>query len=219
MKAIRGQIIMKMDVTQKMKYRLTDDVTIQIEKGYNFNLREDRSSMGYVIDGDSLPVGAKLLCHHLSIEESYRIWDESILTEEEKKEGFKVFSIPIDMAFCYMVENEWVPCKNFLITKRIFKPYNGVLVGIEPKVVKNRLFILKGVDEWDGEVTDLSNKVCIVTENSDYQIIWHDTDNREYSLIRTRHRELMGVDEGMTNQVKSGTLLVGYTVSDCEKLN
>ncbi len=219
MKAIKGNIIMKMDVRQKEKFALTDTVTIEIQKGYNFNLREDRSSMGYVIDGEGLPVGARLLCHHLAIEPNYQIENETILTEAEKKEGFKVFSIPADMAFCYMQENEWVPCKNFLITKRIFRPYKGKLVGIDPVVVKNRLLIIKGVDEWDGEETDLSGSVCIVTENSDYQIIWHDTDNREHSLIRTRHRELMGVDDGMKNDVKKGKLLVGYTISDCKALN
>jgi hypothetical protein len=209
MKALRGKILVKMDTRQKEKYSLTKDITIKIDRGFNFNRREDYPSRAEVIDGDGLPPGAPCLLHHNAIEKTYEI--AGIVTEEERMEGIKVFSIPVDMCFCYFENDEWVPCKNFLITSRIFKPYKGSLVGIDPEQIKNRMYVVKGLDEWDGETKDLAGKVLVTLVNCDYQIIWHSKENREETLIRTRHREIIAIDEALTKEVHKGKYIVGVT--------
>ena len=217
MRALKGNIIIKMDVTQKEKYRLTDDVTIQIVKGFDFNLRQDRASYGYAVNGGNVPSGAGVLCHHLSIEPSYAIENETILTEQEKKEGFKVFSIPVDMCFAYMEDGEWIPCKDFLITERVYLPYKGKMQGIDHQLVKNRMFVIKGMDEW-GEV-DLSGKCVVSLDNCDYQIVFHMEDHKEYNLIRSRSREIIAIDEKLTKEVKRGRYLTGLSPTQCKALN
>lgn len=219
MKAIRNQVIIKMDTKQKEKYALTKDVTIFIEKGYNFNLREDRSSMGYVVNGKGLLEGVEVLCHYLALEPSYLIEHDDILTEKEKSEGYKVFSIPNDMVFCYKFEGEWMPNKGYLIAKRIFKKYEGALVGVEPELVKHRMYIEKGVVEWEGINDDMSGKVAITTENCDYQISWHNESHRPESLIRTRDRDIMALDNTLETGLKKGKYLIGVTPTDCKELN
>ena len=214
---LKGNVLIKMNVKQKETYALTKDANIHIERNYNFNLREDRASFGYVIFGYHVPAGAMGLFHHLAIEDSYLIpCPEMFLTSEEIKEGFKVFRISEDMMFCYNTGDGWIPCKNFLITERIFKPYDGKMAGVPNEQVKNRMYVVKGNDEWDGEVSDLSGKVVVSLVNCDYQIIFHMEDHKEYNLIRTRHREIIGIDEGMTKDVQNGKYLIGLTENNCK---
>jgi len=219
MNTIKGKVIVKINFKQKEKYQLTEGVTIEWQRGYNFNLREDRAASGYVIDGEGLPVGAYVLTNYLATEPSYEITNQTILTDEEKEIGFKVVSIPQDMVFCYLENGEWQPYFEYLITTRIFKEYKGVLVGIENEQIKNRLYVIKGEIEWDGVKEDLAGKVCIVTEFSDYQIIFHDTDSKEQSVIRTRDREVLAVDNTLTKDVQNGELLIGISSVNSAKLN
>lgn len=217
-KAKSGSILIKIDSKQKERYSFGNGTTIHIEKGFDFNLRQDKASMAEIIDGENVPSGVECLVHHNAQEPTYEVFNENILTQQEKLDGYKILSIPDDMCFCYFENGEWVPCKNFLITKRIFKPYKGALVGIEPELIKNRMYVVKGFDEWDGEKTDLSGKVLVTLVNADYQIIFHTKENREESVIRTRSREILAIDEGVTKKVKEGELLVGLNHSESKPL-
>ena len=129
--------------------------------------------MAIIIDGENLPAGEEILVHHNASEASYKIDNEEFLTPEEKKEGYKVLSIPQDMCFCYKKEGEWFPCDEFIITLRIFKPYTGRLVGLPHEVVKNRMYCVKG--EWEG-------KILVTLPNCDYQIVYHDRNNKRAKL-------------------------------------
>lgn len=218
-KAPEGKVLIKMDTRQKERYSFDDGTTIHISKGYDFNLRQDKSSMAIILDGENLPAGEEILVHHNSQEPSYEVTElNDFLTDKEILDGYKIFSIPIDMCFIYSQNNEWHPCVDYLITERIFKPYKGCLVGIEPEIVKNRMYIVKGFDVYDGEKTDLSGKVAITTDNCDYEIIFHSTDNKEHHIIRTRHRELQGIDNDTLKLVQDGELLVGIDIKTAKTL-
>lgn len=220
MKAIKNKVLIKIDTLQKTKYAFSTGEQIVIERGYNFNLREDRASMAYVIDSDQLPKDAPILVHHLSVEETYAVpYNDLFLSEDEIKEGFKVFCIPYDMVSAYFEDGEWKPCKDFLITKRMFKPYEGELVGIPHERVKRRLYVIRGEDTWDGETRDLAGKVIVVLDNSDVEIIFHNEQHREERVMRTRHREILGIDEGMANDLKKNVYLVGLSEQYCKPIN
>lgn len=217
MRAIKGNVIIRMNVLQKTKYALTDECVIEIVKGFDFNLRQDRASFGYIIDGEGFKEGAEVVCHYLALEPNYLVEGENILTEIEKRNGYKVLSIPYDMCFAINEGNGWTPCKDFLLTQRIFLPYNGKLTGIEHQLVKNRMFVVSGFDE-EGEI-DLSGKCVVTLENSDYEIIWHNSKSREERLIRTRGREITAIDEGLTRKIKTGKYLIGLAPNNCKTLN
>lgn len=227
-KSINGKILIKMNIKQKEKFALTKDINIDIQKGYNFNLREDRASFGYILDGNNMPNGAACLVHHLSIEPSYEVpYLHYFISDEDIREGFRVYNIPVDMCFCYREgKGEWQPCKDFLITKRIFTPAKELKGGLIlpdninlPERVKGAMYVVSGFDSEEGNNTDLSGLVCLTTENCDYQIIWHEEDNKEYSLIRTRLREIMAVDHDMSNLVKENKLYLGLTEKYCKTLS
>ena len=200
---------------------------MKYKKGYNFNLREDRASFGYVLNSQTIPTGAACLVHHLSIEPTYEVpYIHYFLTEEEIKEGFKVYNVPVDMCYCYReLGGEWTPCENFLITQRVYEPAAKIKGGLilpdnmnQPTRVKGVMYIVKGFDTEGGGKVDLSGHVAITTENCDYQIIWHEEDNKEYSLIRTRNREVMGLNNYLTERVNQKKLFLGLKELDCKTL-
>ncbi len=219
-KAIGKNILLKIQTKNKEIYNLTEDAQIEISKGFNFNRREDYPSYGVVIDAQKIPAGAEVLVHHNSTEEAYRVPDYNFLTEQEKLDGWKVFTIDRDMVFVYRTDGkDWLPCEDFLITKRLFTPYKGKIAGVGNQRVKNRLFVVRGNDVWDEKETDLTGKVMVVTENSDYEIIFHNHEHREERLIRTRHRELQAIDEGLTKKLKKGLVYLGLNETDCKPIN
>jgi hypothetical protein len=71
------------------------------------------------------------------------------------------------------------------------------------------MYCVKG--EWEGQA-------LVTLVNCDYEIVFHNTENREERLIRTRHREVLATDEGLLEKIKSGELLVGRSPKDAKKL-
>jgi len=135
----------------------------------------------------------------------------------KNEDGKKTFSVPVDMVFCYSMDmDNWIPCENFLITYRIFKPYKGALYGVTSSVIPHRLYVVKGNTE-DGE--DMSGKVCVVTKNSDYQIIYQGRNGREAYVLRTRSREILGIDSKVLSLVQEGEYLLGYSYKDADTIH
>ena len=77
------------------------------------------------------------------------VFDSDLLTKEEQLAGFKVISIK--ESECYLWKEKgaetWLPLKGFCTALRVFEPYKGVLVGIEPKLIKNVLYIRGRVEQ------------------------------------------------------------------------
>jgi len=220
MKALRNFAIIRINVKQRETLAFDSGLEIYQSTGWEFNLRVDRGTRGYCLDCEGIPEGAQVLVNYLAMEKSYDMpYQEDFLSEKEIADGYQIRNIPKDMIFAYLENDEWQPFENVLLTKRLFREYEGNLVGIEPERIMNRLYIVKGKDTWDGEQTDLSGKVCAVTLNSDYEVHFHDEKNKPQSLIRTLHREIEGIDEGLTEQVRCGKILVGNGLKDAKVLN
>ena len=220
LKALTGFVLIKMDTQNKAKYSLGNGNTLLIQRGYEFNRRLDYPSMAIIIDGEGLPKGEQVLVHHNASEPHYHVLEDTdMLTEEERREGYKIFSVPKDMCFCYSYKGVWMPCEHFLITLRIFKPYEGRLAGITPQQVKNRMYVINGYSEGNkDERIDLSGKVVCSFDNCDYEIIWMNTNNKEERLIRTRDREVSGIDNDMLKDLKKGIYTIGLSPPTAKKL-
>ena len=122
------------------------------------------------------------------------------------------------MIFLYRKGDAWFPVKGFETGLRVFKPYEGILQGIEPKLVKDKLFITSG---------NLKGKVCLTLKSCDYQIVFQDINGREGNIIRLRHsddefhprEEIVAVDNEATELVQKGELLIGLTPTDAKELH
>lgn len=199
MKPTEGKVVIKIDLKQKEKYRFSNGQAIYISRGHNYNLREDNPNVAEVIDAAKIPAKSLCLIHHNATQDSYKIF-------EEKED---VFSIPEDMVFLYFENGEWKPNENFVISNRIFKPYNGFLIGIDHELVKNRMYIEKGLYEGN---------VVITSPYCDYEIVFF-IDGVEQHIIRTRVRELFGLDKELSDAVKKGEYLVGINSKEAKIIN
>lgn len=199
MKATQGNVLVRMDLTQKERYKFSNGQEIYISRGHEYNLRLDNPNVAEVIHSEKIPAGSIVLMHHNAVHDTYKVF-------EIKDEN--VYSVPSDMIFLYDNGYGWIQNEGFVISQRIFKPYEGLIIGMQPELVKNRLYILKGL--YEGK--------CVVTlDNAAYRIVYF-LEGREHSIIRTRIREIVAEDVELGKKIEVGEYLVGTTAKDAAKL-
>lgn len=222
MRAVSG-ILIAIDIHNKEIYNITDDIQIQLERSYNFNLREDSVSTGVLIDGGNMPKGCSILFHHNAKTSGHDIEGADLLTPEQVKKGFKAYNLPLDMCYFYFDKGDWQPCQDIVRTLRLYTPYVAPLGGLvlpdsftKPQLIEGRLLVINGIDDWEDCKVDISRNVFIVTKYADYEMLYHNEKNKEASVIRTRARELVAIDGELTEKVLSGEILVGVSDTDCK---
>jgi hypothetical protein len=221
LKNIKGKVIVSIDTEYKNSYKLTDGVTIKLERDVeNLNKRETQAVNAIVIASDIIPIGSEVLVHHNSCHDVNRIFDYEPLSGESTSSSVKYYSISEGDCYLYREskEQEFIPCKNIATALRIFKPYEGDLKGILPTLVKDKLFITSG---------EFKNKVCQTLVSCDYEIVYQGEDGREKKVIRLRHfedelaherEEIIAVRNDLTKDVLNGKLLIGLNVNDAKKI-
>jgi hypothetical protein len=219
LKAPANRVIIKVDLESKNSHTFKDGTKIKLERQYdNFNMRYVKPVNAEVVSADGIPEGSEILIHHNSTHDTYKIFNYLRPTAEASSD-MQYFSIPIEECFMWRSEkgSTWNALNNFITGLRIFEPYNGFLQGIEPTLVKNKIYVTSG---------ELEGNVVGTVISSDYEIIYQDDDGTEGRIIRLRYypegsdrNEVISIEHEMTNKVKSGQLLVGYNISDAKKLN
>ena len=215
LKHVDGKIVVKVDMLSKNSYRFSDGTEIRVERQFNeFNRRIAQPTNAVVISGEGIPKGSKILIYHNALHETNRINDYKNSYESEDSHQIRYFSIPEYECYAWMDDNKiYHPTKGFQFGLRVYKPYDGIMVGIEPTVIKDVVFVTTG---------SLSGNVCHCLKSSDYQIIFQDEDTgKENYLIRFRHsdneeierEELIAVNHELTEKVLNQELLIGYTAS------
>lgn len=220
LKSTWQRILLSIDVNGKNSHTFDNGETIRLRRNVdNFDRRETEPVNAYCIDGGGIPKGAELLCHHHCAHDQYRLFDFPEINGEVIASTIKYYSVPESLIYAWRMGSEpWQPTKGFAFALRIFKPYTGVLSGIYPTVMKQKLFITTG---------ELKNKVCMVLRASDYQIIFQNEKGQEDNLIRLRHyenevgerEEVVAVDLDATHKVFSGEYWVGLNPQNAKPLN
>jgi hypothetical protein len=219
LKAPANRVIIKVDLESKNSHTFKDGTKIKLERVYdNFNMRYVKPVNAEVVSAKDIPTGSEILIHHNATHDTYKIFNYQRPTAEASSD-MQYFSIPIEE--CFMWRNEkgstWNALNNFITGLRVFEPYNGILEGIEPTLIKNKIYVTSG---------ELEGNVVGTVISSDYEIIYQDDDGTEGKIIRLRYypegndrNEVISIEHEMTNKVKNGELLVGYNISDAKKLN
>jgi hypothetical protein len=218
LKAPSNRVIIKVDLESKNSHTFKDGTKIKLERVYdNFNMRYVKPVNAEVVNAKDIPVGSEILIHHNATHDTYKIFNYQRPTAEASSD-MQYFSIPIEE--CFMWRNKkgstWNALNNFITGLRIFEPYTGFLEGIEPALVKNKIYVTSG---------ELEGNVVGTVISSDYEIIYQDDDGTEGKIIRLRYypegndrNEVISIEHEFTNKVKNGELLVGYNTSDAKKL-
>jgi hypothetical protein len=219
LKAPSNRVIIKVDLESKNSHTFKDGTKIKLERVYdNFNMRYVKPVNAEVVNAKDIPVGSEILIHHNATHDTYKIFNYQRPTAEASSD-MQYFSIPIEECFMWRDKkgSTWNALNNFITGLRIFQPYTGFLEGIEPTLVKNKIYVTSG---------ELAGNVVGTVISSDYEIIYQDDDGTEGKIIRLRYypegndrNEVISIEHEMTNKVKTGELLVGYSISDAKKLN
>jgi hypothetical protein len=219
LKAPSNRVIIKVDLESKNSHTFKDGTKIKLERVYdNFNMRYVKPVNAEVVDAKYIPAGSEILIHHNATHDTYKIFNYQRPTAEASSD-VQYFSIPIEECFMWRKEkgSSWNALNNFITGLRIFEPYTGFLQGIDPTLVKNKIYVTSG---------ELTGNVVGTVISSDYEIIYQDDDGTEGKIIRLRYypegndrNEVISIEHEFTNKVKKGDLLVGYNISDAKKLN
>lgn len=219
LKHIKGRVICAIDLEGKNSHRFASGATIRLERQWN-NLDKIHTEPvnGTVIDAENIPVGAEILVHHNSTHPTYKINNFTPTSGEEIASSIKYFSIPVEDCYIWREPHgEWQPMEGFATALRVFKPYKGILQGIEPTLIKNVLYLTSG--EYKGFV-------CHTVRAADYPIKFQD-NGRENIVIRCRphgdkktkrEREVIAINWDYTHKVNIFELWVGITVSDAKSI-
>lgn len=218
LKHIEGRIIVAVDHESKNSHRFSDGTVIRLERDWNnLNRRETQPTNATVISGANIPKGSEILIHHNAPSDTNRIHNYSKLSGKETGSDIKHYSIPEDQCFAWYDGKDWQPIPPFSFALRIFKPYYGVIEGVEPTLLKDTLFVTTG---------ELKNKVVKTIEASDYQIIAQGKNGKEICLIRFRpfgdkkngrEEEAIAILWNETKQVLNDKYLIGYSTTDSQK--
>jgi len=218
-----GRIIISMDMESKNFHQFEDGTKIRLERDYNnLNKRYTMPVNATVIASEYIPEGSQVLVHHNACHDVNRIFNYKPLSGEDIARDIRYFSLLESEVYLYREqgEKEWKPTKGFATALRLFKTYSGIIEGIEPSVVKDKLYITSECS--------LQHKVVSVLKSSDYTIIYMGDDGKDKEVIRLRHweeeieqerEEVVAIDHKLTEQVRIGAYLVGVHVSDAKQLN
>lgn len=218
---VEGKIIIRVDMDYKNSVTFSDGTKIELCRKYdNFNMRYVNPVNATVISAENIPTDAEVLIHHNSVHDTNRVFNYSSLSGEDIASNIRYFSIPEFDAFAWYDKESksWQPLPGFDFALRVFKPYKGILNGIEPTLIKDCLYVTTG--EYKG-------LVCRTLKSCDYNIIFQDVNGREGNLIRfrsvedlktQRELEIVAIDHTLTEQLQNGDLIVGITKSDAKPL-
>lgn len=212
MNPAKNRLLITINSELKNSYNLTDGVTIVLLRDeMQFDCRIKNAVQGFIYGTTT-----EVLIDHNSHHRINEVLDHDILLPEHTG----IYSISNYEIYAYRHEDSegWLPHTwedddgehGFLLVERIWEPYNGILVGIGPKMIKNRLFVTEG---------NYKHNVLITENHCDYTIVYQERNGREASLTRMRDNEfeVVGIDEELTMKVHSGVLLIGETQNKAKK--
>jgi hypothetical protein len=214
LKHIQGRVVLKIDMDGKDYHVFESGLRIERKRRFdNLNQREVSPVNAIVISGENIKEGAEILIHPNAVHDSNRIFDY-----KDSNDNIRYYSIHNEMCFAWHDGEDWQPIYPYEFALRVFKPYEGLIAGIEPTQLKDTLFVTSGM---------LQGKVCKTLKACDYEIVFQDKNGREGNLIRFRpfgHPEKKMEEEAIaelhdvTEKVLSGKFLVGISLSDAKPL-
>jgi len=220
LQTVKDRVIARVKMNEKDSYTFSNGQKIALQRNTeNFDKTYTTISQGTVIASDYIPEGATIYFHHNASHDVNRIFNYNSLNAQEIADEIYYFSIPENDCFLWREGNGPIqPLKGFAMALRVFVPYSGVLQGIEPKIMKDTLFIITG--EYAGQVVR-------TLPYSSYEMIIQEVNGREGRYIRCRDMEdpttkreceIIAIDNKATDMVNKGLWLVGLNSFDCKPL-
>lgn len=211
---VEGRVVIKVDINSKDSWTFENGMKIEYKRQFNnFNERETKPVNAIVISGEGIKSGSEILVHPNVIHDSNRIF-----SYKESSDTVKYYSIHHDMCFAWHDGVDWRPLPPYDFALRVFKPYEGLIAGIEPEQLKDTLYVTTG---------ELKGKVVKTLVACDYEIVFMDKTGREGRRLRfrpfgdpktKREEEALAIMNDLTDKVNNGELLVGLSIKDAKPI-
>lgn len=219
LKHVEGRVICSVDLEAKNYHTFSNGIKIRRERQFNeLNRRITEPTNAIVISGKDIPSGVEILIHPNAVHDVNKIFNYKRLSGNDEASDVKYYAIREADCFAWLDKDVWKPLKPFETALRVYEPYNGVLQGVQPKQIKDCLYVTSG---------RLYGKVVKTVVASDYEIIFQDITGREGRLIRfrpdgdeknNREPEAIAILNDLTKKVNEGKYLVGISISDAKPL-
>lgn len=220
LKHIHKRVIVAVDLEGKNSWTFSNGMKIRYERQWNnLNRRETHPVNGIVISAENIPQGVEILIHQNAPTDVNRIFNHGQLSGADEGSDVKVYSIPTNQCFLWRDQNDvWQPLAPYETALRVFKPYKGILHGIEPTKIKNVLYVTSG---------ELKGKVVHTVSAADFEVIFQGINGQEDRVIRfrpfgdpdtKREEEATAISNIFTEQVENGELLVGLSVNNAKPI-
>lgn len=224
LKAPAGRVIVRVDMQSKNWHTFSFGMRIRHERGpNNLNYRETQPVQGEVLDSRYIPQGSAVAFQHNAAHDYHRIFNYKPLSGSDIASEIRYFSIPEEACYLYRPPggDRWLPLEGFATGLRVFKPYKGLIQGIEPQCIKDHLYVTSG---------HLKGQVVQTLRACDYQIVCMGLDGQEENIIRFRHwetprksgddrEEVILVNSQMSDQILNGEIYVGLTPTDAQAID
>lgn len=214
LKYVSGRVIVKIDLQGKNFHRLSNGHQLRLERDFNnHNRRHTAPINAVVISAESIPTNSEILISHNATHETNRIF-----SYKSSSPDIQYFSIPENECFAWRDNNGSLqPMPNFDFALRVFKPYDGSLVGIQPKLLNDILYITTG---------SLVGNVVNTLKSCDYEIVFQGENGQEERLVRLRHsedenfdrEEVVCINHALTEQLNNNKLFIGLTANDAKTI-
>ncbi len=211
-----GRVVIKCDTNYKENETLSSGLVLGRPRDWNqFDMKIKNPTQAIVISAEYIPKGAIVLIGHTTIHDTNRIFNY----KEVSGSDVNYYSIPENQVFLWRMGNEeWKTIFPFETALKIWKPYKGFLVAVEPTFLKDTLFVTSGELKW---------KAVKTVKSSDYVVTYREpSTGKERKLLRFRpfgnekeHREpeAIGEAEDITQAILNDEYLIGIELSDAKK--
>lgn len=217
---VNGRVLVRADKEQKNGFTMSNGVEIKVIRNVNnFDNAYTQQTIAEVVSSEDIPTGALVLFHFNALHEVNEVVGHKALSGEDIASGIKIYAVPI--AECYLWKKVgdagWNPLPGFILVERVFKPYGGLIQGVDPTEMKDTFFVKTG---------ELSGHVVNTLKACDFRIHFRNEFGKDEQFLRVRHypeynkrEEVICVRNDLTKKVHSGELLVGVNLSTAKKIN
>lgn len=220
MKANKGTYLLSM-IDHKAEYQLNDDITLQIDKTFENNLRERNPQLGIVeaLPDDNfynLKIGDTVVVHHFTFYGDIGANKSFQLQDHITCEGKKLFRVYEWGIFCTYNNGKIQPVDNFILCNTVDEDKSQSGIILESKPHKNKAIVTYGDNDLKAGDT------VLVLDNALYSIT---LDKHEY--FKVKKDEVVAILKGDEIVPVNGNMIIEYLpekenmldLSWCKKTN
>lgn len=215
LKHVHGRVVAMINMEVKNTHKFANGTQIRRERKYNnLNFREVNPVNAIVVSAEHIKEGSEILVDYAAVHDSNKVFDYNTGSPD-----VFVYSFREDDCYAYRDErNRWQPTETSEFGLRVYKPYEGVIEGITPALIKDVLYVTTGM---------LKGRVARTLKACDYQIVFQEDDGKEGNIIRFRHsndsnferEEVIGIADDLTELVNSDKLLIGLSANKAKPIS